>query len=275
MRSNIIRPIVIVSCGIVLIVAAWRINASQSNANIPATPAEYQQYRKAQVAAEQRAELRQLNSLPQPFSKLLISMNRGDQQLGTDGALHPAHKVGVTVADGMYLYDLVRKTKPQRTAEVGFAEGFSTLYILAGLQANGNGMHVAIDPFETSDYYGVGLARVKDAGMDNRFRFLPERSFAGLPELAAEKKPYNIVFIDGAHIFDFAFTDFMLSDSLCPEGGYILFHDIWMPSTKKIVSFIEHNRRDYVHREVPEGVNIAVFQKVRDVQRPWDHFVDF
>jgi predicted O-methyltransferase YrrM len=214
--------------------------------------------------------------LPPPFSRLLLSMNRSDPQLGTDGVRHPLTRdTGVKMADGLYIYDLVRQTKALRTAEVGFAEGFSTMYFLAALKSNGGGVHVAMDPYEVSEWHGIGLQEVQESGMKDRFRFLNAKSIAGLPALNQEGQPYEIIFIDGDHRFDGAFTDFVLADAICSKGGYILMHDFWMPSVKKVTTFVERNRSDYVRRAIPGGVNMVVFQKVGEDRRDWRHYVDF
>jgi predicted O-methyltransferase YrrM len=226
--------------------------------------------------ADQRSIEEQLSTLPQPFSRLLVSMNKHEPQLGTDGARHKLDaNTGISLNDGLYLYDLVRRVRPLRTAEVGFAEGFSTMYLLAALHSNGRGVHIAIDPFEDSLFYGMGLQKVKEAGAKQRFRFLPVKSVAGLPMLSGERQPVEITFIDGDHRYDSAFTDFILSDEICPKDGYIILHDPWMHSIQKVISFIERNRADYARRPVPDGVNMAAFQKVGVDQRDWKHYVDF
>lgn len=194
--------------------------------------------------------------------------------MGSDGIMHSlTPDTGVSLADGMYIYDLCKKLKPQRTLEVGFAEGFSTMFFLAAQTTNGVGSHIAIDPFEVSGWHGLGLQKVKESGMNNQFRFMQALSIFALPALAAEGSHFEIIFIDGDHHFDGQLADFLLSDPLVTKGGYLLFHDTWMSSTKKLVSFIERNRPDYTH--LPTEVNIGAFQKVGDDHRDWRHFVDF
>jgi predicted O-methyltransferase YrrM len=233
--------------------------------------------RRARQQENQRLlEARLAATLPQPFSRLLESMHKHELQLGVDGVRYPLQPAtGVRISDGLYLFDLSRQVKPVRSAEVGFAEGFSTLYFLAALEANGKGVHVAMDPYETSDWHGIGLQKIKEAHMNHRFRFLSVKSVVALPALNGEAKPFDIIFIDGDHRFDSAFTDFVLSDEICAKAGYILLHDPWMPSVAKVVAYIERNRADYARRPVPDGVNIAAFQKVGVDQRDWSHFVDF
>jgi predicted O-methyltransferase YrrM len=215
-----------------------------------------------------------LAPIPQPFSTALTSMHSHKPQSGADGVMHELDPhAGIAVEDGLYIYQLCRRVRPRRTLEVGFAEGFSTLYFLAAARENGAGLHVAVDPFENSDYHGIGLQKVRETEMSAGFRFLEEKSVVALPRLAAEGLPYDVIFIDGDHKYDAELADFVLADVLCPKGGYLLFHDTWMASTKKLVSFIQGNRADY--RREPTGVNIAAFQKIADDRRDWRHFVDF
>jgi len=45
------------------------------------------------------------------------------------------------------------------------------------------------------------------------------------------------------HLFDFALVDFFYVDKMLRQGGFVAFHDMWMPSLRKLVSFIVRNRR--------------------------------
>jgi predicted O-methyltransferase YrrM len=213
-------------------------------------------------------------TLPEPFPKLLVPMHQKKPQMGIDGAMHKmASAAGVLPEDGMYIYDLCRKVRPQRTLEVGFAEGFSAMYFLAAAKANGQGFHIAMDPFEIKDYHGIGVQKVREAGMADRFRFIDAPSIAALPAVAAEGLKFGVIFIDGDHRYDTQVVDFVIADSLIPKGGFILLHDVWMASTQKLISFIEKNRTEY--RRHPTNVNMATFEKIGEDQREWHHFIDF
>ena len=80
----------------------------------------------------------------------------------------------------MYIYDLCRRLRPQRTLEIGFAEGFSAMYFLAAAKSNGTGSHVAVDPFENQDWHGQGLQKVEESGMKDQFRFMDSEIHSGL-----------------------------------------------------------------------------------------------
>jgi methyltransferase family protein len=148
------------------------------------------------------------------------------------------------------------------------------MYFLAALRANGFGSHIAIDPFEVQEWKGIGLTKVKEVKMEGSFEFIPERSHSAMAKLADKKLAFDVIFIDGAHLFDIAFTDFVLADALLQKGGYVLLHDPWMSSIQRIIAFIKKNRADFT-LQPPSGANVAVFQKTGEDKRPWDHFEQF
>lgn len=87
-------------------------------------------------------------------------MYAGDGQRGTDGENHSINPAtGISPAEGMWIYELCRKIKPQATLEIGLAYGFSTLYFLAALAANNSGQHTSIDPYQMKvpgQWAGIG-----------------------------------------------------------------------------------------------------------------------
>lgn len=218
-----------------------------------------------------------LSSLPQPFRSALLSMYAGDPQLGEDGERHSLDPTtGIRTAEGMWIYELCRKMKPQATLEIGLAYGFSTIYFLAALAENGNGHHSSIDPYQrcaTGRWAGIGLAHGRRFGGD-RFRFIEEPSFAALTHLADQSERFDVIFVDGRHMFDLALTDFTLSAELCSTGGFIILDDMWLPSIQRVVAFIRANRRDFTNVETP-AANISVFRHVGTDDREFKHFVEF
>src|SRR5208283_5529513 len=117
-------------------------------------------------------ELIEQITLGDPFASLLRSMYSGAAQLGTDGAKHSLHPTTLLPpAGGMLLYRLFREIKPAASLEIGLAYGYSTIYILAALKANGSGHHLAIDPFQESSWCGIGITRQEVLGLRDIFEF--------------------------------------------------------------------------------------------------------
>jgi len=217
-----------------------------------------------------------IDSLPIVFKDVLFSMYSGQEQYGTDGKTYKLDiSTSILPEQGMYIYNLCKKIKPKKTLEIGFAYGFSTIYFLSAIHSNTCGYHTAIDPFELSYWHGVGLKKVNELKMDSFFRFMPQFDYTGVADLINENQKFDVIFIDGDHRFDYIFLDFMLADQVISKNGYIIFHDLWMNSTQKVVKFIKANRPDYEAEENTSGLRMMVFSKKSEDSRPWDNYESF
>lgn len=219
--------------------------------------------------------LADLAPLGEPFASALRSMYCHEPQLGLDGHRHELDAITrIPIEVGMFLYRLCRDTNARQTMEIGCAYGFSTLYFLAALSSNRAASHVAIDPYEKSQWCGIGARKVDEVGMGGTFRLFEELSVVAVPRLMGENILFDVIFIDGNHRFDDVLVDFTLSALVCKRGGFIIFDDMWMPSIRKVASFVRRNRADFA--EVPAALEyISVFQKIGADERSWRHFEDF
>jgi hypothetical protein len=213
-----------------------------------------------------------IETLHPAFRDRLQSMYAGEPQQGSDGQVQINTLVRIEEPVGMWLYDLCRTLKPERTLEVGMAYGFSTLYILAALHDVGTGIHTAIDPWQNELWRDVGLISGTALGK-GQFRFLQETSIAALARLGTSAEKFDLIFIDGDHRFDGTLVDFTLAAELCPIGGSILFDDPWMPAVRTVISWINSNRSDFESLDAPDG--LAHFRRISQDQRKWDHFAHF
>lgn len=222
---------------------------------------------------------KRLGTLDPWYRALLLSMYHGEKQIGTDGKRHPVDKwTRISPTQGMWLYDLCLSVKPKATLEIGMAYGYSTIYFLTAIAKNQFGHHTAIDPFQCSQWFGIGLAHAKAAvsriGLDSAFHFIEDRSDRAAIDLTRSSSKFEVIFIDGNHRFDDVLVDFYLYAPLCTLGGHIIFDDSWMSSIQTVAAFIRSNRTDFV--EIPTDVhNIFVFRKVGEDSRYWKHFRRF
>jgi hypothetical protein len=215
-------------------------------------------------------------SLGEPFTGVLSSMYDRRPQLGTGGRFYPIDEfTQISPQKGMWIYRLVRDTKPENTLEIGLAFGFSTVYFLAAIESNGKGHHFALDPYQDCLWNGVGLTREKVLNVKpGTFSFSYEGSIQGLARFAREQRRFGVIFIDGNHRFDDVLIDFSLSSFLCEPGGHIILDDLQMPSIQRVVSFIRRNRVDFTEALTPIST-IAVFRKTDVDKRAHSHFVSF
>ena len=220
-----------------------------------------------------------LAALDPRFRSRLLSMYRGEPQIGADGQLHPIDDgTKISASQGMWLYDLCLSIKPKSTLEIGMAYGYSTLYFLAAIARNQIGHHTAIDPFQRSCWYGIGLTHAQalapPEGSDSTFLLIEDYSNRVSTDLERSNSTFEVIFIDGNHRFDDVLVDFYLYAPLCPFGGHIIFDDIWMRSIQTVVAFVRANRTDFVEIRAGEP-NICVFQRVGDDSRKWNDFHEF
>jgi predicted O-methyltransferase YrrM len=216
-----------------------------------------------------------LAPLDPPFRERLLSMYRGEPQLGLDGKLHAIDpRIKISPSQGMWIYGLCLSVRPQATLEIGMCYGFSTLFFLAALAKNKSGHHTAVDPDVRRHWHGIGTTHVSALGMESVFRYIEEPSVRAGVDLTRESSNFDVILVDGSHRFDDAMSDFYLYAPLCGMGGRVIFDDMWMPSIQTAVAFVRANRKDFVETAQPHG-NICVFTRVGQDVREWDHFQPF
>jgi predicted O-methyltransferase YrrM len=209
-------------------------------------------------------------------SDLLESFYEGEPQLGSDGKLHPINAVTkISRKQGILLYDLWKQIRPEDSLEIGLAYGYSTACILSARHEIGKGHHTALDPFQTSAWSGIGAMVAQRLGIAEHFSFLEEYSEIAIPEMIRSGREFQYIYIDGKHTFDATVVDFTLSARVLSKGGLIILDDMWLPSIRSVVSFVEANRVDFERVESPVR-KVAIFRKIEHPDlRKWDHFEPF
>jgi predicted O-methyltransferase YrrM len=141
------------------------------------------------------------------------------------------------------LAGLVCNLKPTHTLEIGLAAATSALVIAHGHRLNEDGTirsHTAIDPYQ-HELDDVGIAQIERAGLDRYFSLIRKQSLLALPQLLASGRQFDLIYIDGSHLFEHAFIDVFYSMRLLTTGGVMLLDDSTVPDVKKIVTFIRRN----------------------------------
>jgi predicted O-methyltransferase YrrM len=168
---------------------------------------------------------------------------------------------------------LVREGGFTRTLETGMAFGLSTLVIASVHAERGSGRHIAIDPFQSTDWGGVGILNLRRAGLEHLVRVIEEPSDDALPRLRSEGVRLDFALIDGLHLFDATLVDFFHIDRMLDVGGVVVFHDTWMPAVAQAVRFVRRNRA-YAPVEAGDSAMEAL-RKTADDDRAWDFHRDF
>jgi predicted O-methyltransferase YrrM len=190
-----------------------------------------------------------------------------------DGTAIDAFPAALPRAHADELSRLVREHGAVRTLETGMAFGLSTLAICAVHEARGEGAHVAIDPYQSTDWRGIGVLNLERAGLSSRARVIESRSDEALPRLRDEGLRIDFGLIDGLHLFDATLVDFYLIDRIMDVGGVVVFHDTWMPAVAEAVAYVETNRA-YSRLEAGDAAMTAL-RKTGEDDRQWDFHEDF
>jgi predicted O-methyltransferase YrrM len=151
------------------------------------------------------------------------------------------------------LYRLVKKEKPALVLEIGLAHGATALSIATALNENGHGRLVSIDPFQSSDWQGVGLMALKRSKLDHLHTFIEEPDYAALPRLLDEwGRAVDLAYIDGYHSYEYVLLDFFYVDRMLNLSGIVGFNDCdWAP-VMPTLRFVERHRH-----YVPVDVGLA------------------
>jgi predicted O-methyltransferase YrrM len=201
----------------------------------------------------------------------------------------PPHSV--TREQGEAVMRLAAAEGAEHTIEVGLALGISALYLCQAVQARG-GRHVAIDPFQRESWNGAGRRTLRDAGVDDMVDVIEEESQLALPRLVREGHEYDFAFVDGDHRYEGVFLDLYFMTRLVRPGGLVVVDDMWMPSVRLAVAYVERNlgaalvsdaisgafrwrRRRPLERGVPRGRGAMAVLRLREERPPlaWDGFV--
>lgn len=186
---------------------------------------------------------------------------------------------GMSAPAGMALRELVRAERAVTTLETGFALGLSTLWIMgATLATSDSASHVAVDPFQKSDWGNSGKESVRRAGLTGVVEHVSQDSLTYLPQITGEERVFDFILVDGGHWFENAFIDLFFALRLVRPGGLVAIDDLWMPAVKHAVRYATTNlgATQEFRADLSESKRFALLRSpLQPVQRKWDHFVAF
>lgn len=164
--------------------------------------------------------------------------------VGRSGRMHPVQGTS-TINNLVVISNLMNEMKTTHTLEIGMAYGASTIAFCAmhstlNLQES---EHVAIDPFQLKAYDDCGVLSVQNANLDRYLKIYYEPSCYVLPQLIQQGKRYDLIYIDGSHLFEDAFLDAYFALRLLRSGGVVLLDDSSDPHVAKVISFLRSNLR--------------------------------
>ncbi|WP_138506392.1 class I SAM-dependent methyltransferase [Nostoc sp. PA-18-2419] len=209
---------------------------------------------------------------------------------------------GISRMEARTLAAIILKYNCKNSFETGVAHGISTLAITQAIVHN-NGSHYGIDPYQFLEHEGVALSLLREYNLLSNFTLCEGPAHLEAPKLFSLPEKFDFIFIDGMHTFDYKFVDFFYADHLLKIGGFLVFHDLLLPSVKKIFRLIKKSYNynffttSYLQPSIASKVkytavafikgksywydwpnhfcNLLILQKIANTERSWNYFYNF
>ena len=226
------------------------------------------------------------------FCPVLAEMVSSRRAVGRNGRVYEGLGALSTTTNLTCLRRLIADLKPARTLEIGLSFGGSCLAFTSGhrdLGRAGSRQHTALDPYQGTFWEDCGLMAIERAGFSGYLDFRPAFSSVELPQLVSEGRRYDLVYVDGSHLFEDVFVDAYYVGRLLSEGGVVVFDDSSNANVAKVLRFLRAN----LSRQLPEldlapyrgdrgrslryraarwlgKSQLSAFKRAGAIDRPWD-----
>ena len=131
---------------------------------------------------------------------------------------------------GVLLYEFIREKRIRYVLELGFNHGVSTCYAAAAIASQGEGRVVTVDRQQTAAYepnLEIFLTRLGLRHLVTPFYEYSTYNWRLHEFLRMNPRPiFDLVFLDGGHLFEPDALAFLLSEMLVRPGGHFIFDDI-------------------------------------------------
>lgn len=174
------------------------------------------------------------------MNPLIQSIYQSRTVTGKSGAAIPL--IGeIDPAEGAFLHRIISQdSRIAKTLEVGCANGLASLHICDALGARAGAHHTIIDPFQNSQWDGVGVRNLEQAGI-RFFELIEKKSELALPELLGRgEAQFDLVFIDGWHTFDHTLLDCFYATRLLRTGGCLVIDDVGLSPVGRVTDYLSH-----------------------------------
>jgi len=199
---------------------------------------------------------------------------------------------GLNTEDMEFIYELVKNKRPKNVLEIGMSEGTSTLAICKAFKDFKMESHLtSIDPFQSSRDNNMGVKNIENNNLSKYHTLIEGYDYIILPTLLSENKSFDMIFVDGSHLYDYIMLDQFYATLLLNQNGVLIYDDYpresteswplyghgdWKKGVKLTCDFLEKN---YNHFKIDESYSSSrfssVYVKISEDNRDWNHFKDF
>jgi len=234
----------------------------------------------------------EMNPAELNFCPVLTELVQSRRAVGQQGKTFEGLGSLSSVNNLVTLRKLMMEFQSRRTLEIGLSFGGSALVFAAShhdLQRPAARQHVALDPFQKTVWDSCGLMALEHAGLTGYVEFRPAYSAMELPRLIESGASFDLVYVDGSHLFEDVFVDAYFVLRLLSPGGLVAFDDSANRHVAKVLRFLRTNLRGLVEevdlgRYRPVGgngiayalakrlhkVQLTAFRRVGPAERKWD-----
>jgi predicted O-methyltransferase YrrM len=160
----------------------------------------------------------------------------GGQSLPLRHPDFPNLAVAIDRAEGALLQRVIADVQPRTSLEIGCAYGVSTLFICEALASLAHpSRHIVLDPFQSTQWRGIGIKNAHAAGYGPLIDFREEYSELALPQLVRDGTRLEFALVDGWHTYDQVMVEFYYLNRMLQVGGVIVFDDADRRSVNRVV----------------------------------------
>jgi len=221
------------------------------------------------------------------LSPILEEMITTRRVVGKTGRVYEGLAALSTPNNIHIIHQMMVELRPERTLEIGLSFGGSALAFCASHRDNefaGVTQHVAIDPFQTTNWDSCGLLAIERAGLSSYLDFRPSYSAIELPAMFKVGDQFGLIYVDGSHLFEDVFIDVYFGIRMLRQNGVILLDDSSDPHVAKAIRFLrtipglqeldlaKHNSRPLRYRaaRLLGKAQLTGFRRVGSVNREWN-----
>ena len=142
----------------------------------------------------------------------------------------------ISLDEGIELYKIIKKYKPKKLVEIGFAVGISTLFMLCALENNAE--LISVDPYQKIQWDKFGLINVDNILKEQN---LPKTIHKFIEDYSNNfftntNKSFDLVFIDGDHSYEGTMIDLIGANKVLKKNGLMIIDDVLFNDVKKALS---------------------------------------
>ena len=133
---------------------------------------------------------------------------------------------GLNTEDMEFIYELVKNKRPKNVLEIGMSEGTSTLAICKAFKDFKMESHLtSIDPFQSSRDNNMGVKNIENNNLSKYHTLIEGYDYIILPTLLSENKSFDMIFVDGSHLYDYIMLDQFYATLLLNQNGVLIYDD--------------------------------------------------